>query len=168
VKHEFRAITDTEGQRDNAVMMFGEELLLGVAAHTGEREHRDRRLVGERKDRGALGRRGFGRDLSSRETNSVDPNWTGNIFEALVAHILECQVEPTGSVFLNTRRDTIPPGSANPSRRAATFTPSPKMSSPSTTISPWWTPIRNSIRLASGRAALRSAMRCCHSVAQRS
>jgi NAD(P)-dependent dehydrogenase (short-subunit alcohol dehydrogenase family) len=36
-----------------------------------------------------------------------------------------------------TREDTqMPPGSARPSSRAATFTPSPKMSSFSTTMSP--------------------------------
>jgi len=37
-----------------------------------------------------------------------------------------------------TRAETqIPPGSARPSSRAATLTPSPKMSPSSTTMSPW-------------------------------
>ena len=39
-----------------------------------------------------------------------------------------------------------PPGSASASRRAATFTPSPKMSSLSTMMSPRLIPIRNLIR----------------------
>jgi hypothetical protein len=40
------------------------------------------------------------------------------------------------------------PDSASPSRRAATFTPSPRMSSPSITMSPRLTPIRNVISVS--------------------
>ena len=50
----------------------------------------------------------------------------------------------------------MPPGGAMPSSRAATFTPSPKMSSPSTMTSPTLTPTRNSMRRLSGTSALRS------------
>jgi hypothetical protein len=41
------------------------------------------------------------------------------------------------------REMAMPPGSATPSMRVATFTPSPIRSSPWTTTSPRWTPIRS-------------------------
>src|SRR6516225_9909030 len=44
----------------------------------------------------------------------------------------------------------MPPGSASASKRAATFTPSPKMSPASVITSPWWMPTRNSMRLSWG------------------
>src|SRR5215471_16842364 len=44
----------------------------------------------------------------------------------------------------------MPPGSAIPSRRAATLTPSPRMSSPSIRMSPRLIPIRDSIRRSCG------------------
>ncbi len=52
----------------------------------------------------------------------------------------------------------IPPGSASASIRAATFTPSPKMSSPSTMMSPTLMPMRNSMRSSSAIPAFRFAM----------
>src|SRR6516162_4713760 len=61
----------------------------------------------------------------------------------------------------------MPPGVANPSSRAATFTPSPNMSPSSTTTSPTLSPMRNSTRLSSGTVVLRSAIPACTSVAQR-
>src|SRR6516225_1340035 len=65
-----------------------------------------------------------------------------------------------------TRADThMPPGSATPSSRAATFTPSPKMSPSSTTMSPTLMPMRNSMRLFAGVVALRSTIPVCTSVA---
>ncbi len=45
------------------------------------------------------------------------------------------------------------------------LTPPPRMSSPSTTTSPAWTPMRSSIRRSAGIPALRSAMRACMSAA---
>ena len=45
----------------------------------------------------------------------------------------------------------MPPGSAMLSSRAAIFTPSPRMSSPSMRMSPRLIPIRNRIRRSSGR-----------------
>ena len=48
----------------------------------------------------------------------------------------------------------MPPGSARPSSRAATLTPSPKMSPSSTTMSPTLMPMRNSMRRSGGNAAL--------------
>src|SRR5258708_2366450 len=61
----------------------------------------------------------------------------------------------------------MPPGSAMPSRRTATFTPSPKMSAPSMMTSPTLMPIRKSILLSRGIPALRSAMPRWTSMAQR-
>ena len=65
-----------------------------------------------------------------------------------------------------TRLTQIPPGSAKASSRAATFTPSPKMSRPSMMMSPRLIPIRNSMR-RSRHTALRSAISRCTSTAQR-
>src|ERR1700720_1803759 len=67
-----------------------------------------------------------------------------------------------------TRAETqIPPGSARPSRRAATLTPSPKMSPSSTTMSPTLIPMRKSMRLSGGNRVLLSARAACISAAQR-
>src|SRR5262249_29841954 len=57
-----------------------------------------------------------------------------------------------------TRLIQIPPGSASASSRAATFTPSPKMSYSSTITSPRLIPIRKVMRPFSGVFALRSAI----------
>ena len=51
-----------------------------------------------------------------------------------------------------------PPGSHSVSSRAAMLTPSPKISSPSMMMSPTLMPIRNTMRLSSGIAALRPIM----------
>src|SRR6516165_7105312 len=51
----------------------------------------------------------------------------------------------------------MPPGSANPSNRAATLTPSPKMSCSSTMTSPRFTPMRNLIRRSFGNLRLSGA-----------
>jgi hypothetical protein len=59
---------------------------------------------------------------------------------------------------LAAREMHSPPGSHSASRRAAMFTPSPKMSSPSMMMSPRLMPIRNTIRLSSGSSALRVAI----------
>ena len=62
----------------------------------------------------------------------------------------------------------IPPGSAIASMRAAILTPSPIRSpSHSSTTSPRWMPMRNSMRRSGGRPALRSIMPFCTSMAQR-
>ena len=60
------------------------------------------------------------------------------------------------------------PGLAMPSNRAAILTPSPIRSpSLSSTTSPRWMPMRNSMRRSGGRPALRSTMPFCTSMAQR-
>jgi hypothetical protein len=53
----------------------------------------------------------------------------------------------TLGVLLDPTRHADPPGSANPSRRAVTLTPSP-MSPASVITSPWCMPTRNSMRQA--------------------
>src|SRR6516165_1546034 len=61
----------------------------------------------------------------------------------------------------------ISPGSASVWRRAATLTPSPKMSPSSWMTSPRLMPIRKRIRSGSGRLTLRSAIPCWTTTAQR-
>jgi hypothetical protein len=60
-----------------------------------------------------------------------------------------------------------PPGSASASSRAATLTPSPKMSSPSTITSPRLMPMRSLICCASIASGSRSIIPRCTSAAQR-
>ena len=57
----------------------------------------------------------------------------------------------------------MPPGSATDSNRAATFTPSPWMSSASTMMSPRLTPTRNTILWSSAVLAFRSRHATLHS-----
>ena len=59
----------------------------------------------------------------------------------------------------------MPPGSAIPSSRAATLTPSPRMSSPSIRMSPRLIPIRNSIRRSCGTPSFLSAITACTATA---
>ena len=66
-----------------------------------------------------------------------------------------------------TREMQIPPGSASASSRAATFTPSPKMSCSSAITSPRFTPIRSLIRRSSGISGSRSSIPRCTSTALR-
>ena len=61
----------------------------------------------------------------------------------------------------------MPPGSAMPSRRAATFTPSPSRSSPFTITSPRLMPMRNASRFSSGSDSLRVFNAAWISTAQR-
>jgi hypothetical protein len=50
----------------------------------------------------------------------------------------------------------MPPGSANPSSRAATLTSSPKISPYSTLMSPTLMPMRNSMQRSAGTEASRA------------
>ena len=100
---------------DHAV---SEIFLLRIAAHIGEGQHRDRRFVGQGECWSAFGRRHFGRVLSGGEPHSVDPHRAGNVLEALLAQIVEGEVETPGYVLLNTG------GHANASGLGQTFQPS--------------------------------------------
>src|SRR5215468_4294283 len=67
-----------------------------------------------------------------------------------------------------TRAETqMPPGSAKPSSRAATLTPSPKMSPSSTTMSPTLIPTRKAMRFSAGTSVLRLAIARWISTAER-
>src|ERR1700674_750832 len=71
-------------------------------------------------------------------------------------------------MWSRTVRETqTPPGSASASRRAATLTPSPKMSSPSAMMSPRLMPMRNLICRSSVASGSRSIIPRCTSAAHR-
>ena len=94
--------------------------------------------------------------LASR--NAVDAHRTGDVLEACSPRSSKAQIEPVPDLVVDDPDTQMPPGSAIPSSRAATFTPSPWMSPSSTMMSPRLTPTRKTIRWSSGVAALRSAM----------
>ncbi len=93
---------------DHAV---GEHFLLGIAAHIGEGQYRDRRLVGERQGR----LRGWRRDFV--RPDPIHPDRARDISEVLLAHIREGEIEPAGHVLLNPR------GYANPARLGQSLEP---------------------------------------------
>ena len=62
---------------------IGEVFLLGVSAQIGEREYRDRGLVGQRQGRG----RGLYLLWGRCRTDPIDPQWAGDVFQALLADI---------------------------------------------------------------------------------
>src|SRR6516164_419637 len=146
---------------DHAV---GEILLLGIAAHIGEGQHRDRRLVGQREG-GLGGVQGAVRNPIS--TNAVYPQGARNVLQLLLAHIFKDEVELARGISLHPRRY------ANSTRLSQTFQASRDIHSiPEdvvvfTTISPIWMPTRNSMRRSGGTSAFRLAMPFCTSVAQR-
>jgi hypothetical protein len=133
---------------------IGEVFLLWIAAHIGERQHRYRRLVGERQNRCSVDRRRCWRVFRRSETDPINTHRSSNVFEALFAQIIKCEVEPPAASSWTRAETQIPPESAKPSSRAATFTPSPKMSPSSTTISPTLMPIRNSNAFLSGNPSI--------------
>src|SRR5262249_31901863 len=85
-----------------------EELLLGVAAHVGVRQHRDRRLVGERQWLW----RGWQPSLDGCGivANPVGPHWPGNVLRLLLAEILEGGIQPIAYLVANNPANTDPPG----------------------------------------------------------
>ena len=89
---------------DHAV---GEIFLLRVAAHIGERQHRDRRLVGQRQRRCERGRLlGGGADVA----NPVDPHRPGDVLDLLLAQILEDKGQPVAHVVVDRIGDEHPAG----------------------------------------------------------
>src|SRR5882724_6750775 len=66
---------------DHAV---GEVLLIRIAAHICERQYRNRRLVGEREG-------GYGPSHWLCHLNSVHPDRLGDVFDLLIAEIIESQ-----------------------------------------------------------------------------
>ena len=63
--------------------------------------------------------------LSSASGQRVDPNWPSNVLDLLLAPALELNRHLAFNVVVNRAGNAEPPGSANCSSRAATFTPSP-------------------------------------------
>jgi hypothetical protein len=84
--------------------------------------------------------------IQGRRMNS---NGVGNILEALIALSSNAMSSLPRTCRYASSEIQIPPGSAIPSSRAAIFTPSPKMSSPSKMTSPRLIPMRNSMRRSS-------------------
>src|SRR5215469_4644671 len=79
-----------------------EIVLIGVAAHIGERQDRYRRLVGQREYRSAFGRRRLERVLTGGEPHSVDSHRAGNVLEALLSNVVEREVKTPCYVLLYT------------------------------------------------------------------
>src|SRR6185369_5546508 len=78
-----------------------EIVLLGIAAHVGERQDCDRRLVGKRQGRSGL--RYF-----AAEPHPVDPHRPGDVLELLFAGILEGDIELASRIFLHAARNADP------------------------------------------------------------
>src|SRR6266404_6011159 len=102
-----------EGGDDLLDHAVGEILLLRVAAHIGEGQYRDRRLVRERQrwwssrlDRGRLARRRPGRPRS----DTVDAHGPGYVLDLLLAQILEDEGQPVAHLVVNRVRDEHPAG----------------------------------------------------------
>ena len=80
------------------------------------------------------------------QIDAVNANRLLDIVKRLLAHILEGEVEPIANMIRTGPEIVMPPGVAMLSKRAATLTPSPKISSPCTMTSPTLTPMRSSMR----------------------
>ena len=114
--HEGRVARDDEQvakarERGDDVLgqAIGEELLLGIAAHVGERQDRNRRLVRDRAHR-CLRARGLGRPRQGSctvlvETDAEHANRPRQILDALLAQILERDAEPVAGLIANGARD---------------------------------------------------------------
>src|SRR6516162_7528683 len=112
-----------EGGDDLLDHAVGEIFLLWVAAHIGEGQDRDRRLVGERQERratltrlpplavGILRDAGEGGPRRSRDgvgeggANPVRPDWPPYVLERLLAHVFEGEVEAARGVLVDARRN---------------------------------------------------------------
>jgi hypothetical protein len=96
-----------EGGDDFLDHAVGEILLLGVGTHIGERQHRDRRLIGERQSccrrrRWAL--RGGG------IADPIDAHRPGNVFDLLLAEILKGKGQAVAHLIMNGIGDEHPAG----------------------------------------------------------
>jgi hypothetical protein len=109
VKLEFRAMTKSQRMRecrddllDHAV---GEIFLLRVAAHIGEGQHRDRRLVGERE---CWCRWTFGGVAGV--AHPVDAHQPGDVLDLLLAQVFEDKGQPVANLVVNRIGDEHPAG----------------------------------------------------------
>ena len=91
------------GQRGDDVLgqAVGEELLLGIAAHVGERQHRDRGFLGRVRGGGHL--RGLDRGrrrLRSVQSDAKRRDRPGDVLDGLLAEVLERDVEAVADLHL--------------------------------------------------------------------
>src|SRR6266851_748401 len=97
---------------DHAV---GEILLLRIAAHIGEGQYRDRRLVGQRKHRrlGSPHPRATHASLPRPQGRAregvfrsypIDPYRTGDVLQRLLADVFEGEVQAAGGILLDACR----------------------------------------------------------------
>ena len=106
--------------------------------------------------------------IPPRQIDAIDAYRPHDVLDLLLAHVVETEVELVTHLVADNSADTqIPPGSAKASSRAATLTPSPKMSPSSMMMSPRLMPIRNSMRRSAGTPVFRSSISRCTSTAQR-
>jgi hypothetical protein len=96
-KHEGGVAGDDEQQAEARQLgddvlgdAVGEVVLLRVARHVGEGQHRDRRLVGDRERLFRKRRRTF---VGALRAQPVDPNGLGDILHLLFAAILEGEIQ---------------------------------------------------------------------------
>ena len=78
--------------------------------------------------------------------DAVDAHRPGDVLELLLAHIVEGDRQLFADLLAHRRADADPARLGEPLSRAATLTPSPKMSPPSTMMSPTLMPMRKSMR----------------------
>jgi hypothetical protein len=103
----------------------GEVFLLGIAAHVGERQHRERGLVGQAERLRPSppwrrrGRDGAGERHPERAHRVVD------VLHLLLALVDELREHPPRTAPRTASETVTPPGSASACSRAAMFTPSP-------------------------------------------
>jgi hypothetical protein len=81
------------------------------------------------------------------------------VLDLLFAEILKADIDLVAHLVADDALTQIPPGSARASSRAATLTPSPKMSCSSMIMSPRLMPMRNSMRRSPPMPPLRNADR---------
>ena len=63
--------------------------------------------------------------IAGIEQNAIDSNRVGDVLEPLLSETCQTHVRFVYNMIEGGAGDAIPPGSASPSRRAATSTPSP-------------------------------------------
>ena len=94
-------MTNSEGECSDNVFSdaVGEELLVGVGAHTDERQHRDRRFVRQRQ--GSRPLRGIGGSTHGYPIHSHGPY---DVLQVLLPDVLKGKVELTRGILLHARR----------------------------------------------------------------
>jgi hypothetical protein len=97
-----------QGSYDVLGNPVGEKLLLRVAAHIGEGQHRDRRFVGQRQWLGGSGWRLL--SGGSAIPNPISPHGPRDVLDLLLAHVLEGVIEPVAHLVTHHPADADPAG----------------------------------------------------------